>query len=219
MRRSSARRRPRPGDHRFRSRWRWSGLWSLLAIVGLVVPLLTAAVFWPGSALAGSLAGAATNGCLGAAGQLLLAVLMLTLTCGVHALVSVVQVELSQRGRLDRWCGPRSSGRLLLIVAMALLTGLALLVEILIWATSYSVLGLFPTLEASFYFSGVTFTTGGYGDMTLPACMRLLSVREAVNGVLMAGWSTAQLITVVQRMMELRLRSEGWDQGAERSSR
>lgn len=220
MRRSSARRRrPRPGDHRFRSRWRLPGRWSLLAVVGLVVPLLTVAISWPGSAVAGSLAGAATTGCLGAAEQMLLAVLMLTLTCGVHALVSVVQVELSQRGRLDRWCGPRSSGRLLLIVAMALLTALALLVEILIWATSYSVLGLFPTLEASFYFSGITFTTVGYGDMTLPACMRLLSVSEAVNGVLMAGWSTAQLITVVQRMMELRLRSEGWDQGAERPSR
>ncbi|MFM8525640.1 MAG: potassium channel family protein [Cyanobacteriota bacterium] len=187
-------------------------------VVALVAPLLTVAVVWPGGAAAGPMAGATVTGCLGPGAQVLLAVLMLTLTCCVHALVSVVQVELSQRGRLDRWCGPRSSGRLLLIVAMALLTGLALLVEILLWATLYNFLGLFPTLEASFYFSGITFTTVGYGDMTLPGCMRLLSVSEAVNGVLMAGWSTAQLITVVQRMMELRLRSEGWDQGTDRSS-
>ena len=49
----------------------------------------------------------------------------------------------------------------------------------------------------------------GYGDVTLPQCWRLLSVSEAVNGVLMADWSAAQLIRVVQRMMELRARNEG----------
>lgn len=69
-------------------------------------------------------------------------------------------------------------------------------------------------LEGSLYFSGITFTTVGYGDMTLPACWRLLSVGEAVNGVLMAGWSTAQLITVVQRMMELRIQAESPPEGS-----
>ena len=58
-------------------------------------------------------------------------------------------------------------------------------------------------------------TTVGYGDMTLPHCWQLLSVSEAVNGVLMAGWSAAQLISVVQRMMELRLRSEAAAVGRE----
>jgi voltage-gated potassium channel Kch len=82
-------------------------------------------------------------------------------------------------------------------------------VEILLWALLYRGLGLFPALEGSLYFSGITFTTVGYGDMTLPACWRLLSVAEAVNGVLMAGWSTAQLVYVVQRITLLRLVSEG----------
>ena len=190
-------------------RRRWPGLSRpqvlllLPAVLALAVPLL------------GSSSG---RGCPGPGSQAALALLMFSLTCGLHALVSVVQVELSRRGRLDRWCGPRSSGRLLLIVAMALLTALALLLEILLWAVLYSALGFFPTLEGSLYFSGITFTTVGYGDMTLPACGRLLSVAEAVNGVLMAGWSTAQLITVVQRMMELRLRSEGWERGLDSGS-
>jgi hypothetical protein len=153
---------------------------------------------------------AADTGCGGLGSQLVLVALMLTLSCMVHALVSVLQSELTRRGKLARWCGPHTSGRLLLIVAMALLTALALMVEILLWALLYRSLGIIPSLESSLYFSGVTFTTVGYGDMTLPACWRLLSVGEAVNGVLMAGWSTAQLITVVQRMMELRLQAEGW---------
>ena len=179
--------------------------------------------YWPWGALAGlalavsggaaQAAQAATQaGCGGIWTQLALVVLMLTLSCAVHALVSVLQAELTRRGKLARWCGPHSSGRLLLIVTMALFTGLALMVEILLWALLYHRLGLFPGLEGSLYFSGITFTTVGYGDMTLPACWRLLSVGEAVNGVLMAGWSTAQLITVVQQMMELRLQAEGWIQ-------
>ena len=39
-------------------------------------------------------------------------------------------------------------------------------------------------------------------------CWRLLSVGEAINGVPMAGWSTAQLIFVVQRAMTLQFRTE-----------
>jgi hypothetical protein len=43
---------------------------------------------------------------------------------------------------------------------------------------------------------------------TLVQCWRLLSVGEAINGVLMAGWSTALLIFVVQRAMTLKFRNE-----------
>ena len=148
-------------------------------------------------------------GCIGLLGQLGMAVGMLVLTAAIHTLVTVLQAELTHRPRLDAWCGARSRRRLLMIVAMALLTALALWVEILLWALLYRGLGLFPALEGSLYFSGITFTTVGYGDMTLPACWRLLSVAEAVNGVLMAGWSTAQLVYVVQRITLLRLVSEG----------
>lgn len=151
----------------------------------------------------------AAPACAGVGAQLAIAVAMLVLTAAVHSLVTVIQAELTHRPRLHAWCAPHSSRRLLLIVAMALLTALALLVEILLWALMYSGLGLFAGLEASVYFSGITFTTVGYGDMTLPHCWRLLSVAEAVNGVLMAGWSTAQLVYVVQRLMVFRLEVEG----------
>ncbi|MEB3295972.1 MAG: potassium channel family protein [Cyanobacteriota bacterium] len=147
--------------------------------------------------------------CPGLAAQLAIAVGMLVLTAAVHTLVTVIQAELSHRPQLEAWCAPHSRRRLLLIMAMALLTALALIVEILLWALVYRGLGLFGGLEDSVYFSGITFTTVGYGDMTLPHCWRLLSVAEAVNGVLMAGWSTAQLVYSVQRIMALRLAREG----------
>jgi hypothetical protein len=180
--------------------------WSYIGLLaGLVVHLLAGL---PVSGAQAPLAPAAPA-CAGLGTQLVIAVGMLVLTAVVHSVVTVIQAELTHRPRLDAWCAPRSSRRLLLIVAMALLTALALLVEILLWALVYRGLGLFAGLEASVYFSGITFTTVGYGDMTLPQCWRLLSVAEAVNGVLMAGWSTAQLVYVVQRIMVFRLEVEG----------
>lgn len=161
-----------------------------------------------GSASTAAALTSTSDHCIGLGAQLLITVLMMTVTCTVHAFVTVVQTELGRRPWLEDWSAPHSRRRLLLIVTMGLLTGCALLVEILLWALLFRGLGLFPTLEGSLYFSGITFTTVGYGDMTLPHCWQLLSVSEAVNGVLMAGWSAAQLINVVQRMMELRLRSE-----------
>jgi len=183
-----------------RLRWCGRGLQA-----GLVAHLL--AGLPAGSVQAQSAAG--SPACVGVAAQLTIAVGMLVLTAAVHSLVTVIQAELSHRPRLDAWCAPHSHRRLLLIMAMALLTALALLVEILLWALLYRGLGMFSELEASLYFSGITFTTVGYGDMTLPACWRLLSVAEAVNGVLMAGWSTAQLVYAVQRIMVFRLEAEG----------
>jgi hypothetical protein len=152
---------------------------------------------------------AAEAHCVGLGGQLTIGVAMLTLTSVVHAAVTVIQAEVSHSPRLEAWCAPHSRRRLLLIVAVALLTGFALLLEIVMWGLLYRGLGLFTNLESSVYFSGITFTTVGYGDMTLPDCWRLLSVSEAVNGVLMAGWSTAQLVYAVQKLMIMRLQQEG----------
>ncbi len=130
------------------------------------------------------------------------------LTSAIHSVVTVLQAELLQLPQLVAWCAA-GSRRLLMLLGMVLLIAMALLVDILLWALLYRHLGLFAGLEPSLYFSGITFTTVGYGDLTLPYCWRLLSVAEAVNGVLMAGWSTAQLVYAVQRAIALRMKVKG----------
>ena len=71
------------------------------------------------------------------------------------------------------------------------------------WAVFYLVITPVKeigTFEEAVYFSAVTFTTLGYGDITLADHhWRLLSGAEALNGVLLAGWSTALLFAVFQR--------------------
>jgi hypothetical protein len=133
---------------------------------------------------------------------------MIAATTILHTLVTAVQADLVHSRQLSAWCAPSSTRRLLLIAFGALITAATLFVDILLWAWVYRHIGAIQGLEDSFYFSGITFTTVGYGDVTLHKCWQLLSVGEAVNGVLMAGWSTAQLIFLVQRMMMLNPNTE-----------
>ena len=88
-------------------------------------------------------------------------------------------------------------------------TGLALVVlhviQIVLWAVTYRALipdGELETLEKAIYFSFVTFTTLGYGDITLSETVRILSGIEAMNGILLVGWSTAVLFAVVQKVWQ-----------------
>lgn len=126
---------------------------------------------------------------------------MVVATTIIHTLVTSTQADLVHTKRLSTWCSLSSRRRHFLIAIGALMTAATLFLDILLWAWVYRYVGAIQSLEASLYFSGITFTTVGYGDITLAKCWQLLSVGEAVNGVLMAGWSAAQLIFLVQRMM------------------
>jgi voltage-gated potassium channel Kch len=80
------------------------------------------------------------------------------------------------------------------IIVLAVLCIFALhTVQVWVWTFGYLALGEFNDLAAALYFSTVTFTTLGYGDITLSEHWRLLSAFEAVNGILMLGWSTAYI--------------------------
>jgi hypothetical protein len=74
------------------------------------------------------------------------------------------------------------------------------LVEIAIWAQFFWWQKCLPDAESSFYFSGVTYATIGYGDLVLPKEWRLFGPVEGPTGVLMCGLSTAFLFATLSRM-------------------
>jgi voltage-gated potassium channel Kch len=78
------------------------------------------------------------------------------------------------------------------------------LVEIAIWAFFYTWKHGMPDLQSALYFSAVTYTTTGYGDLLLPSEWRLVGGVEALTGILMCGWSAAFFFAVVTRMNETR---------------
>ncbi|MBW1749945.1 MAG: two pore domain potassium channel family protein [Deltaproteobacteria bacterium] len=74
------------------------------------------------------------------------------------------------------------------------------LAEVLLWASAYLLLNAIEGFEKAFYFSMVTFTTLGYGEIVLGERWRLLASFEAANGIIMFGWSTAIVIFAVQHV-------------------
>jgi hypothetical protein len=74
------------------------------------------------------------------------------------------------------------------------------LVEIFLWAVAYVWNGAMPDLQSALYFSAVTYTTTGYGDLVLPQQWRLYGGVEALTGILMCGWSTGFFFAIVSRL-------------------
>ena len=74
----------------------------------------------------------------------------------------------------------------------------------LVWAFSYYLIpetaSQFSSFSESAYFSLVTFTTLGYGDISLSSNWRLLSGLEAINGIMLIGWSTAMMFALIQNI-------------------
>lgn len=77
-------------------------------------------------------------------------------------------------------------------------------VEIWSYAALYHILlGAMADFETALYYSTVTFVSLGYGDVLLPKLWRLVGAIEAASGIILLGWSTAFLITVINRLQAL----------------
>jgi hypothetical protein len=76
-------------------------------------------------------------------------------------------------------------------------------------------LGVFRTLEQSLYFSTVTYSSLGYGDLVLPPEWRLLGSIECPVGIVLLGISTAFILSVLTRF---KLLGHDWLSGEEHGS-
>ena len=131
---------------------------------------------------------------------------LMALTVAIHAFGTVALVEALLRRQADDISRSRWRAILQALIGAILWLLMLHLLEIVIWASAFLVLELaddLRTLEEAIYFSFVTYTTLGYGDITLSGPWRIMSGIEALNGVLLAGWSTALLFAIVQRLLQL----------------
>src|SRR4051794_207855 len=76
-----------------------------------------------------------------------------------------------------------------LLVRIAWLLMLIHVAEVAIWALFYRWQRCLPDAESAFYFSGVTYTTLGYGDLVLPREWRVLAPVGGLTRLLMCGVS------------------------------
>jgi hypothetical protein len=76
-------------------------------------------------------------------------------------------------------------------------------VEVVVWALAYWIVGAAPAGTNFVYFSFVNYTTLGYGDVVPVKEWQMLGPLTAMNGVLMFGWSTAVMFEVLRRAIAL----------------
>lgn len=79
------------------------------------------------------------------------------------------------------------------------------LLEIAVWALFFWWQNCLPDAESSFYFSGVTYATLGYGDLLLSKEWRLFGPVEALTGTLMCGLSIAFFFAVLSKQILQRI--------------
>jgi voltage-gated potassium channel len=78
--------------------------------------------------------------------------------------------------------------------------------EVAVWAQFYVWWRCLPDWETAFYYSLVTYTTLGQGDVLLPHAWRITGGCEAMIGVLLFGWSVANLVTFTRYVQDAKVR-------------
>ena len=130
--------------------------------------------------------------------KLLISLLLMSLCVLVHAVG--VMAAFRRFGRSAALDDPGFWPPTWLFIRVAGWLVLLHLLEISIWALFYSWGHAIPDAHSAFYFSSVTYTTVGYGDLVLPEAWRLIGGVEALTGILMCGWSTGFFFAVVSRL-------------------
>ena len=144
---------------------------------------------------------------------LIITVVLVGICVGIHYESMVMIIKLS-----NRWDHLRRGG-----IVIAVLGSLAAhVIEISVFAFAYRIMipvGRFgalimddtPVLQDCFYFSFVTYTTLGFGDITPVGPIRFLTAAEALAGLVLITWSASFLFILMQRHWAIETPSSGTD--------
>ena len=131
--------------------------------------------------------------------QLVLAVLLIAASVVIQAAFMSVGLRVLKRAH-NRGDPVLQRQPTFVVVLWVLYLLLPIAVDVVLWAAVYMFRGAIPDFEDALYFSTVTFTTVGCGDIVLDRESRLLATFEAINGWIVFGWATALVMIVIQRL-------------------
>jgi hypothetical protein len=119
--------------------------------------------------------------------------------------VVVIFDVLAEMHRSKAWLlehlGPRNTGHIILLGNFVTLM-LAHVAEAAVWGLFLRWTRLLPSITDGIYFTAVSITTLGYGDILLKYPWRHLGTLIAITGVLMFGCSTAFLFVILQEVWQ-----------------
>ena len=141
---------------------------------------------------------------------IIISVFMIGLTVGFHTLGAVLWLGFLRR----KFETHKQNFESLHLFRGVLTTAIALIllhiIEVFMWAALYMKLpsqaGI-KDIHDAVYFSMITLTTIGYGDITLSNHWRLLAGVEGMVGIVVFGMTTATLIAVIQRSWKLHVKT------------
>jgi Ion channel len=134
--------------------------------------------------------------------QLLVGTCLISATVIIHAQGSLSAIPFLRRATEMVAGSRRHAFRVGYTVVVVLWLFALHTLEIWLWAAFYWLFTELPDFETALYFSISSYTTLGYGDIVLGPEWRILAALEAANGILLFGWSTTFLLTVVRRVWE-----------------
>jgi voltage-gated potassium channel Kch len=137
--------------------------------------------------------------------NIIIGVLVIGLTILIHGYGTIYWIKFIRK-KYKKKTTKSLSKRIVWILIYSAIFLLSLnFIEAIIWGFTYYLLpGIteFESIEKAIYFSLVTFTTLGYGDITINSANRMLAGFEAMNGALLLGWTTAMMFSLLQLIVK-----------------
>ncbi len=133
---------------------------------------------------------------------IIIGIVLLAVTICIHAIGSLLWLRRLYK-RMNNWNDYLQTGKVLQVfITTASVLFILHLLEVIVWAFSYHFLPIIEitSFEEAIYFSFVNYTTLGYGDIVLSSRWKILGGMEAMNGILISGWSAALLFAMVQQI-------------------
>lgn len=132
--------------------------------------------------------------------QIGLGLTLIALTVCIHlATVNIVLHRAAHRFETVRQQGGIAA-KTLLVMAYIMTLCSALLIEATIWAIAFLSLEAITDFWQALYFSLVTLTTLGYGDLVPHEGAQMVAAFCAVAGLFLMGLSTAFVIEILRRL-------------------
>ncbi|NWG93631.1 MAG: two pore domain potassium channel family protein [Parvularculaceae bacterium] len=132
--------------------------------------------------------------------ELAIAAAMIAGTVFFHAVVISALAAVFRATSARVWGPLRFFRDAFVLAAESLVLMAAHTAEVFAWSLLFLKLDAFRSLEESFYFSGVAYSTLGFGDVLLPDEWRILAGSLAANGMLLFGLSAAFLLESASRL-------------------
>ena len=134
--------------------------------------------------------------------ELLVVLAMMAATVVLHMLGLTGLTHLT-RLHIERWRTPwlvvdRLLAPFLMVVGLFGLHAL----EVAAYAVVYRQIGAVRGWEPALYLSAGAYSTAGWTGVTLARAWRVLAAFEALNGILLLGWSTAFLFQTLHRILQ-----------------